>query len=41
MTEDHLLYDVDQAVATIIFNRPEKLNALTPAMLSDFFELVA
>ena len=40
MTEDHLLYAVDQGVATITFNRPDKLNALTPAMLTDFFKLV-
>ena len=41
MTDCHLLYSVDQGVATITFNRPDKLNALTPPMLSDFFELVA
>ena len=40
MAEDHLLYAVDQGVATITFNRPDKLNALTPAMLTDFFKLV-
>jgi enoyl-CoA hydratase/carnithine racemase len=41
MSEEHLLYGIDQGVATITFNRPDKLNALTPAMLSDFFKLVA
>ena len=41
MTDCHLLYSVDQGVATITFNRPDKLNALTPPMLSDSFELVA
>ena len=41
VSENHLLYDVDQGVATITFNRPNKLNALTPAMLTDFFKLVA
>ncbi len=41
MEDKHLLYAVDQGVATITFNRPDKLNALTPAMLSDFFRLVA
>ena len=41
MTDDHLLYSVEEGVATIMFNRPQKLNALTPAMLSDFFKLVS
>lgn len=36
----HLLYRVDQGVAVISFNRPEKLNALTPEMLNQFFALV-
>ena len=29
---DNLLFDIDGAVATITLNRPEKLNAATPAM---------
>jgi len=33
-------YAVDEGVATILFNRPEKLNALTPAMLAMFFRAV-
>ena len=37
---DALLYRVDQGVAVISFNRPDKLNALTPDMLTRFFELV-
>lgn len=41
MNDDDLLYTVEQGVATITFNRPEKLNALTPDMLSDFFKLIA
>jgi enoyl-CoA hydratase/carnithine racemase len=41
MSEDHLIYSAQEGVATITFNRPNKLNALTPAMLSDFFKLVA
>ncbi|MBO6696942.1 MAG: enoyl-CoA hydratase/isomerase family protein [Maricaulis sp.] len=41
MPENHLIYSVDRRVATIRFNRPDKLNALTPEMLSDFFKLVA
>ena len=47
MTETHLsaedsgiLYAVDSHVAQITFNRPDKLNALTPAMLGAFFEKV-
>jgi enoyl-CoA hydratase/carnithine racemase len=35
-----ILYQVDSGVAQITFNRPEKLNALTPAMLGVFFEKV-
>ena len=41
MNEQHLMYSVEEGVATITFNRPSKLNALTPAMLMDFFKLVA
>ncbi|MEP3420651.1 MAG: enoyl-CoA hydratase-related protein [Erythrobacter sp.] len=41
MIDDHILYAVEKGVANITFNRPQKLNALTPAMLSDFFKLVA
>ena len=36
-----ILYTVEAGVATLTFNRPEKLNALTPAMLSCFFARVA
>ena len=35
-----LLYRVEDGVAVIAFNRPEKLNALTPDMLKSFFEHV-
>lgn len=35
-----ILYAVDSHVAQITFNRPEKLNALTPAMLGAFFDRV-
>jgi len=41
MSEQDLIgYAVDNGVATILFNRPEKLNALTPAMLAMFFRTV-
>jgi len=36
-----ILYTVEAGVATVTFNRPEKLNALTPDMLSGFFVRVA
>jgi len=35
-----MLYRVEEGVALISFNRPDKLNALTPDMLNHFFELV-
>jgi enoyl-CoA hydratase/carnithine racemase len=35
MSEDHLLYSVDDGIATIALNRPEKLNAVTYPMLMD------
>lgn len=41
MSDDTILYAVEAGVATLTFNRPEKLNALTPAMLSRFFACVA
>jgi enoyl-CoA hydratase/carnithine racemase len=40
MTDAPILYAVDAGVATLMFNRPDKLNALTPAMLSAFFRMV-
>jgi len=41
MSTDPVVYSVEAGVALIILNRPEKLNALTPEMLSDFFAAVA
>ena len=41
MTDESLiLYQVDAGVATLTFNRPDKLNALSPAMLNEFFARV-
>ena len=37
MSDTDMLYAVADGVATITFNRPDKLNALTPAMLGQFF----
>jgi enoyl-CoA hydratase/carnithine racemase len=38
--QDLIGYSVDEGVATILLNRPEKLNALVPAMLTQFFRTV-
>ena len=29
---EHIRFEVDHYIATITLNRPEKLNAMTPAM---------
>jgi len=36
MDFEHLIYKVDNLIATITLNRPETLNALTPAMRKSF-----
>lgn len=40
MAETRVLLEVEGAIATITINRPEKLNALDPAMLARFEEIV-
>jgi enoyl-CoA hydratase/carnithine racemase len=35
-----ILFEVDQGVATLTFNRPERLNAWTPAMFREFPRLL-
>ena len=37
---DHIFYDVEDGIATITIDRPEKRNAMTYAMLTDFIETV-
>lgn len=35
-----VIYSVDSGVATLTFNRPEKLNAITPDMMADFLGML-
>ncbi len=37
---DHILYEVEDGIATITIDRPEKKNAMTYVMLSNFIEVV-
>ena len=41
MSYQTILFVVEDGIATITFNRPEKLNALTHQMLSEFADAVA
>ncbi|NQV66274.1 MAG: enoyl-CoA hydratase/isomerase family protein, partial [SAR86 cluster bacterium] len=38
---DWILYNVENSIATVTINRPEKRNAMTYAMLGDFIETMA
>ena len=38
---DWILYNVENHIATVTINRPEKRNAMTYAMLGDFIETMA
>jgi enoyl-CoA hydratase/carnithine racemase len=40
MTHSHIRYEVDDGVATITIDRPEKRNAMTYAVLADFTDAV-
>ena len=37
---DHILYEVQESIASITIDRPEKKNAMTYTMLGDFIEVV-
>ncbi len=39
--EDWILYEVEAGIATVTINRPEKRNAMTFQMLSDFINVMA
>lgn len=38
MSENHLLYAIEDGVAVLTMNRPDRLNALSPALLDDIRE---
>ena len=40
MRENHILVDIQDHVATITLNRPEKHNALTGDMMEDFVSIL-
>ena len=39
--KDWILYEVENSIATVTINRPEKRNAMSYAMLGDFIETMA
>ena len=41
MSDSHVLLSVEDAVATIMLNRPDKLNAISMAMLDQIKGAVA
>lgn len=41
MADDWILYDVEDGIATVTINRPEKRNAMTYRMLADFIDTMA
>ena len=41
MPQETILFDIQESIATITLNRPEKLNALTMAMLLRLEDLSA
>ena len=38
MAYENIIYQVEEGIATITFNRPKALNALNPALLEEFSE---
>jgi hypothetical protein len=36
MSDAHILFSIENAIATITLNRPDKLNAITLAMLDQY-----
>ena len=36
MSDDKILFDINEGIATITINRPEAMNSVTDEMLADF-----